>query len=166
MEDEYKEPSAEEEIAQYDDILIKLFTATQSKYEDISKLLTGLASGALVLSVTLISRGSIRYWFVLLLSWVFFMISIWIGVVILRRMYTLYRNRCQELKKLTQTAKEKIEKAHAERKVHGRLILGGTLLAEIKSAMLAETEEQPAGYQFWTFMIGSVLLFVFGIVNL
>ena len=79
-------------------------------------------------------------------------------------MYTLYRNRCQELKKLTQTAKEEI--ARAKRTAQGRLELRGTLLENIRSAMLTETEEQPAEYQFWTFIIGSILLFVFGIVNL
>lgn len=166
MENEYKEKSAEEEIAKSEEILIQLFATAQSKYEDILKLLTGLASGALLLSVTLINRGSIRYWFVLLLSWIFLMISICIGVITLHNMYKLYRNRCQRLKELPQTVKEEMEKIHSQEKGGGTLTLEGTLLKEIKSAMLTETEEQSADCQFYTFMIGSILLLIFAILNL
>ena len=114
MENGHNRLSAEKELSRVYDVLISLFTDAQSKCENISKLLTGLASGALVLSLSFMSRKYICSRFILLLSWIFLLISILVGIGVLYKIYKLHRNRCSELKKLAQDVETRVESSHAE----------------------------------------------------
>jgi uncharacterized membrane protein YcjF (UPF0283 family) len=167
--EEYRELPAEEEITRVYNDLIQHFTTAQSKYEDVSKLLTGLAAGALVLSTSLMGRDNTffsRYF--LLASWVCLLVSVVSGIIVLFKIYKLHKNLCRNIKQLAQDAEIQLEKARSEGKEHGMLTFEGTLLKKMKTLIFIE----PKKWQEWlvyvqlgTFLLGSSSLFVYSVLN-
>lgn len=156
-------PSAEEEINEPKKIADELLAVAQSKYEDISKLVTGLAAGALVLSVSLLGnlvKGGISCWSksILLFSWIAFVVSISFGLYLLYGIYRFYREVGFKNREITEEAEGKVEKIQPI----GRLTFEGRLIAKARAEKQKGTSVRPLFVQIVLFGIGSVLLLITG----
>jgi hypothetical protein len=160
-------PSGKEEVNGIYDRAEELLVSARGKYEDISKLLTGLAAGVLSLSISLAgnsAKESVPFWgkCALLLSWMALIISISYGLYALFQIYRFYRKIFLEHKDIATTG----EKVLAQTKPVGRLTFEGLLSEEAKYLRLGETTRMPIAVQFVTFGTGVVLMLVFGILKL
>lgn len=159
--------SAEDELKDLYHRAEELLYIARSKYEDISKLLIGLAAGILSLSISFsgnLTKGSIPSWGIiaLLFCWIALIISILFGLYVLYTIYRWYRNLFLEHKDIARTGDEVLAKA----KPTGILTFEGLLSEEAKALRLTEVTKWPLAIQFAAFGIGVFLMLLFGILKL
>jgi len=160
--------SAEEEIEEVKEWIDELFRYAQSKYENIITTIMGLASGALILSVSFLSNiiGKTSSWIIkvfLELSWVCFLVSILIGILRIYKSYSFYRKIGGCLNRITNDIKKRIK----EQKTPISMIsLEGKLKEDMRETLRQETplllSSKFIAIQFFSFFIGASLLLLVG----
>jgi hypothetical protein len=159
-------PELKEEIGKIYSEALQQLSVAQSKYEDISKLLTGLTAGALVLSVSLLSKKdlSVLTKHILLFSWIVFLVSLGFGVYVLWNVYKVYEKRGLEYKKLAEDVKKDIEEARKH--ITGRLRVEFEWGEIKKRELQIESKKWLLLIQLIAFAIGVFLLTIYGFLIL